>query len=432
MKKVIALMLAVLMLSTLAFAAHGSNNEYAKNRPVANLTPGSTIKINRNGFVMPSDGLYNDTKSISGTYGKDSNKWTAMKVVAKAESDTTFDSTFDSLNEGLSKAIMRSITSGNYSISSVKIDKGYKDLVAGVTINDKEEQVEIKLKDDLNNTTAKFFEVEFKLNGKGKFTLRDIDEVVDYDTYGPKGKLDTNTTTRTDKDSFIGDKVTLPDISFKIIGTVGYGKVEVGLGDASDEELDDLYGMGVDRNKDVVKFTTDGIGYSKRIAGAYTADAILTEEYNDAMTLVARVYSGDVLFFKCSNDPDRDIVGRLADSDADMDFYLFNTNKDFVTFNSNATICFNDAEEDDFVYQIKDGKLVPVGEWSDEDDCWKVKARTLGQYVVSDVELKEFEAAPGEVAPDLNPDTGANDVVGIATALAAVALVSAAAISLKK
>ena len=31
-----------------------------------------------------------------------------------------------------------------------------------------------------------------------------------------------------------------------------------------------------------------------------------------------------------------------------------------------------------------------------------------------------------------NPDTGANDVVGIATALAAVALVSAAAVSLKK
>ena len=39
--------------------------------------------------------------------------------------------------------------------------------------------------------------------------------------------------------------------------------------------------------------------------------------------------------------------------------------------------------------------------------------------------------APEGTAP-ANPDTGANDVVGIATALAAVALVSAAAVSLKK
>ena len=217
-------------------------------------------------------------------------------------------------------------------------------------------------------------------------------------------------------------------------GKVGYGKVEISIGDDTDEEIDDLEGMGVNKGTDVVKFVksdTAPAGSLKRIAqaGAYTADAILTEEYGDAFTLEARVYHNDVLFFDVDNAPDRDIVGRLADSDADMDFYVFNSDTKFTTFNSNAKLYFNDADEDSFVYQIKDKKLVKVGTYSEDDGCWVVKTRTLGAYVVSDVELKEFEAT-GSV--DGNPDTGANDVVGIATALAAVALVSAAAVSLKK
>ena len=48
---------------------------------------------------------------------------------------------------------------------------------------------------------------------------------------------------------------------------------------------------------------------------------------------------------------------------------------------------------------------------------------------------EELVSADGEevTEPDVeNPDTGANDVVGIAAALGVVALVSAAAVSLKK
>ena len=57
-----------------------------------------------------------------------------------------------------------------------------------------------------------------------------------------------------------------------------------------------------------------------------------------------------------------------------------------------------------------------------------LKTRTLGSYVFSDKALSVAATTPGTN----NPDTGANDVVGVATALAAVALVSAAAVSLKK
>ena len=70
--------------------------------------------------------------------------------------------------------------------------------------------------------------------------------------------------------------------------------------------------------------------------------------------------------------------------------------------------------------------------WDEDEGCYILKTRTLGNYVFSDVALPLDVANNTTDTPVTNPDTGANDVVGIATALAAVALVSAAAVSLKK
>ena len=71
--------------------------------------------------------------------------------------------------------IFRSVTTENYSITRIKYEHG-KNLITGITINDKEERVEVNFKDDLNNTGRKDFEVRFTLKGKGKMTLKD-DEV---------------------------------------------------------------------------------------------------------------------------------------------------------------------------------------------------------------------------------------------------------------
>ena len=72
--------------------------------------------------------------------------------------------------------------------------------------------------------------------------------------------------------------------------------------------------------------------------------------------------------------------------------------------------------------------------WDDDEGCYILKTRILGDYVFSDVKLDITADAADDTnnGTVTNPDTGANDVVGIATALAAVALVSAAAVSLKK
>ena len=53
---------------------------------------------------------------------------------------------------------------------------------------------------------------------------------------------------------------------------------------------------------------------------------------------------------------------------------------------------------------------------------------SLGSYYLSNTDLRTAEAP----ATDTNPNTGANDVVGVAVALAVVSLVAAAAVSLKK
>ena len=417
MKKVIALALAVLMLATVAFAI----------TTVPDATPGDTLKISREGV---------DAGNVT--------------VTAKTDVGQTIDMS-DFGEAAIAPYIPRSVNSTNYSVTNVKYKMG-KGLIESITINDTDDCIEIAMVDDLTNVKAQNFEASFKLKGKAKYTLKDSEEIAAYNM-NQKDSAGKTTTKYLDPDdnTNLNKKVTLPSLDFEISGTVGYGKISISLGNDGDEEIESLaalvkaWSLYSDGTKDediinnnVFQFKRNSEGNPGKatkdapMAGAYTADAILTQEYGDALTMEARVYHNDKLYFGIKYTPDKGIVKRLADADGDLDFYRFSSNKDYVTFNSNVKLYFNDADEDSFVYRVNDnGYLVPTGEFSEEDGCWVVKTRTLGTYVVSDIELDDTVVATGDAANG-NPDTGANDVVGIATALAAVALVSAAAISLKK
>jgi len=90
-----------------------------------------------------------------------------------------------------------------------------------------------------------------------------------------------------------------------------------------------------------------------------------------------------------------------------------------------------EAYEDDphYFYLYNDGKLTKIDATYDDDEdveAWVWTAIAEGTIIVTDVEIV---LADEETK---NPDTGANDVVGVAAALAVVSLVSAAAISIKK
>lgn len=71
------------------------------------------------------------------------------------------------------------------------------------------------------------------------------------------------------------------------------------------------------------------------------------------------------------------------------------------------------ANEGDFLYQVKNGKLVKLNaEYDDVEEAFIIKTRTLGTYVVAEEELdlsaQEAPAAPVEEAPaPVNPETGA-------------------------
>lgn len=336
MKKVLALVLAVMMLATVALAA--------------DLVPGKKIKLERaadSGIIGAAD---------------------AASAVCEFEyGDNTW--------------LAKSLNSDNYSITSIKYNEG-KSLIDSIKIDDDEEQVVVALKQDYENTKNKEFDIEFTIKGKGKY----------------KDDNDKN--------------VSVPDVDVRIKGTVGYTLQEVALDD------EDINVDGYDLANDLIKFKKGEYSY-----------ATLYQDYEGSeVSLEVRVYDGNKLFLNCDTDPVTSVLKANADSDADMYFYNFEGEP---TFDATAKLYFNDADEDMYVYQLKDGKLVKAGSYSEDDGCWVVKARTLGQYVVSTEKLSNASGEDTTEEVD-NPDTGANDVVGIAAALGAVALVSAAAVSLKK
>lgn len=134
------------------------------------------------------------------------------------------------------------------------------------------------------------------------------------------------------------------------------------------------------------------------------------------------VFKNDKYFAGFDTDPNMDII--KANPDADVRFVNL-----MGSFNQNMALELY-ADEDQFVYEIKDGKLVKSSlKWDKDVYAWTGKVRTLGTYVISDIELKDAVKAEDETK---NPNTGANDVVGVAVALAVVSLVAAGAVSIKK
>ena len=118
MKKVLALVLAVMMMATVAFAAGSMEGDGTVQNPGAgsdtagfNVKPGATLKITAKGISEVPGSPY---------------KFADSGYV-----------------EGVNK-LLKDINSTNYTIKSIKYNDG-KNMVTGVSFNDKKDQVEIKL-----------------------------------------------------------------------------------------------------------------------------------------------------------------------------------------------------------------------------------------------------------------------------------------------
>ena len=384
MKKVLALVLAVMMLATVAFASSKENVVDEENtvRFGGQFAPGDTLYV----FKDMWDPAYVGDRVTAWSDVTDSGDWNAE------------------------------INSSNYIVTSQKWTQG-KELLGGLEFDDKNDQLKINLKENFTLTQPKTLKGSFSLKGKGKGGT-----VLDPVT----GKHEA---------------VRPAPIKVEIEITIGNWKQTVPVDPDKDITLDnsallnasaDVADGGVlaghlittnDTNADGDTFDNDIYNNAVQKFTGKNYGTVVIECADEKDTEVSfRAYKNDELFLYNNTSANTALLKAYADQDAEISFLNFVANP---TLNSTATIRFY-KDEESHVYIMKDGKLTSEVKWDDDEDCFLLKTRTLGSYVFSD------KALPFNVETTANPDTGANDVVGIATALAAVALVSAAAVSLKK
>ena len=281
-------------------------------------------------------------------------------------------------NEDRWEGELKPINTDNYSVSSVKWEQG-RDLVSSVTIDNDDEVLVVALKPDYKTTKEKTLEGTIKLREKGKTRYATL----------------------------------------SINATVGF----------------DVMDLTVDVNGDVEVPTIDS-GTLYRIDDAGKGYGTLSFSAGDT-DISVRVYDDEVYYLYSNSDAIKSVLTANPDSDAVIDFLTF---EGTPTFNSTATVNFYGVEEDQIIYEMRNGRLNrSAAKWSEDDGAWVLKTRALGSYVISDQALKSPTGTTGGSSSGTNnetggnnPDTGANDVTGVATALALASLVSAAAVSLRK
>ena len=90
---------------------------------------------------------------------------------------------------------------------------------------------------------------------------------------------------------------------------------------------------------------------------------------------------------------------------ANLDFF----NGNGASFNKLGTLAIPAAEGSHLYKVEKDGKLTKIAAPYDKDEeAFMVRTRTLGRYVISDVDLKIAEVKPSSPNGTVNPQTGAN------------------------
>ena len=154
---------------------------------------------------------------------------------------------------------------------------------------------------------------------------------------------------------------------------------------------------------------------------------------NDDISFASKMYKQPDLYIGFTDDV-QEKYEELYGDEAALDYVWFTQPKAFKQAGT-LTIAADmvDGENAPYLYEEKDGKLVQIKNAYDEDEeAFILKnVKTLGKYVISDIELEVKDSVDGDETEE-NPATGANDVVAIAAGLAVVSLVAAGAVSLKK
>ena len=201
---------------------------------------------------------------------------------------------------------------------------------------------------------------------------------------------------------------------FEVEGVVGNAVAYI---DGAKKAADAVALTEEEMAKNVVMFAEDGAGYVTFSDGLSLTGLVKVEDGEKA-----QVYTDAI---------DEDTMDAIEaylgeDYEAIVEYYNFAG----TGFKADVDFTYDAYAEDPHFFYAWDGeKFVDLeGKYNDDEEveAYEFTAAAKGIIIVTDTEIV------AGAADTKNPDTGANDVVGVAAALAVVSLVAAGAVSLKK
>ena len=210
----------------------------------------------------------------------------------------------------------------------------------------------------------------------------------------------------------------------------------------------------------LVDFDWENNVYEKAVwEVAEDQDGTATFNFNDDAYFTVRMFGGDKVMLDFDRTYDKVIADRYIE-----DLYFYNFRGELDEFSATGTLTIP-VEQEMFMYQIVNGALKATDAvYSEENEAMELKTRTLGNYVLTPTKLdisaevetetpstdasnnggSTSQPAPGYgensetndylsgSSDKVNPETGADDLVGLMASLAVLSLVGGVALSRKR
>ena len=210
----------------------------------------------------------------------------------------------------------------------------------------------------------------------------------------------------------------------------------------------------------LVDFDWENNVYEKAVwEVAEDQDGTATFNFNDDAYFTVRMFGGDKVMLDFDRTYDKAIADRYIE-----DLYFYNFRGELDEFSATGTLTIP-VEQEMFMYQIVNGALKATDAvYSEENEAMELKTRTLGNYVLTPTKLdisaevevetpatdagnnssSTTQTTPGYGensetndylsggSDKVNPETGADDLVGLMASLAVLSLVGGVALSRKR